>query len=251
MNPAIFDFLFVSCSIFAVILPNPEQLEATPKVVVEQLRGGESSKNLNFAQKFVSFFIPSLYKPQPQCPALPQTSRTASLKFASGNGGGNGGDGSNSRSQNIPPSDKWESDEDFYKDFQRYQNRKNKNKDDEIETCDLEVRTVNEENLSYSSVKRITKTALMNNDVKKDYQRIKTRLENGVHPKDINSKKSGSLGNNFYLIKGSEGRYVVEYKGDDVVNVVGIADRGNKKNIKSLKKAMKDLYGINLKYTKF
>ena len=133
--------------------------------------------------------------------------------------------------------------------YDKNQNSKNKNKEDEEETCGLNdnpVRIVNEEDLS--CVKRITKKALSNNDVKKDYERIKTRLKNGVHPMDV-SKKSTSLGEDFYLIKGSEGRYVVEYKGGDVINILGIADRGNQKNVKSWKKAMKDLYDIELKYT--
>lgn len=98
---------------------------------------------------------------------------------------------------------------------------------------------VNEESLS--CVKQITKSALSNERVKKEYAKLKTRLENGVHPMDA-SKNSTGLGDNYFLIKGnSGGRYVVEYQGDGVVNILGIADRGNKKNIQNWRKAMKNL----------
>ena len=65
------------------------------------------------------------------------------------------------------------------------------------------------------------------------------------------SKRSTGLGGGYFLIKKSQGRYVVEYQGDGVVHILGIANRGNKKNIQSWKKSMKNLYGIELKYTKF
>ena len=51
------------------------------------------------------------------------------------------------------------------------------------------------------------------------------------------------------VIKGnSGGRYLVEYQDDGVVNILGVADRGNKKNIQGWRKAMKNLYGVELKY---
>ena len=75
--------------------------------MVEQVRGGECSQNLNFAQKLVSFFIPGSHKPQPQpqCPASPKTSGTGKLNFAKGSGSGGG----NSPSQDVPSPSQWKS----------------------------------------------------------------------------------------------------------------------------------------------
>jgi hypothetical protein len=49
------------------------------------------------------------------------------------------------------------------------------------------------------------------------------------------------------LIKGDEGRYLVEVSGDQV-KVLGMCARGNNKNVKSFKKVMNEMYGVNLKY---
>ena len=55
----------------------------------------------------------------------------------------------------------------------------------------------------------------------------------------------------FFLIKGGNGRYVVEYKkqGDAYqAKIVEVADRGNKKNLTKLENAMLELYDIHLQY---
>ena len=49
------------------------------------------------------------------------------------------------------------------------------------------------------------------------------------------------------LIKGNEGRYLVEISGDQV-NVLGIYARVNKKNVKSFENLMNRMYGVNLQY---
>ncbi|HEY9703680.1 MAG TPA: hypothetical protein V6C58_14630 [Allocoleopsis sp.] len=67
---------------------------------------------------------------------------------------------------------------------------------------------------------------------------------------DISKNSTGS-GKDFFLIKGGNGRYLVEYKkqGDAyLAKIVGIADRGNLQNMKKLEKAMLELYGVNLQY---
>ena len=216
---------------------NPSQA----RVVAEQVRCGGGDQRLNFVQKILIFFVPNS-KPCPpkqnrQCPSAP-------LRFAPsfGSNPGSGGKNSGQGYQGVPHQSKWNSDPGFY--------RYDKNQDDEeqYDLSDKPVLMVNEESLS--CVEGITKTALLNADVKKEYAQLKTRLENGVHPMDA-SKNSTGLGGDYILIKGNRrGRYLVEYQGDGVVNILGIADRGNKKNIKSWKKSMKNLYGVELKYTK-
>jgi len=63
---------------------------------------------------------------------------------------------------------------------------------------------------------------------------------------DIN-KKSVAVGDNKVLIKGVEGRYVVEVS-DTHVDILGMSYRGDKKNIKTLQNLMNDIYGLNLQY---
>lgn len=89
--------------------------------------------------------------------------------------------------------------------------------------------------------------------MRKEYPRIKKRLQDGIHPLDI-SKKSTGTGKNYFLIKAGNGRYVVEYLETDnsrIVNILGIGDRSNSANMKALKKAMKTYYDIDLQYTNF
>lgn len=67
---------------------------------------------------------------------------------------------------------------------------------------------------------------------------------------DINKKSTGR-GKNIYLLKGGEGRYVVEYLETDdarVVNILGVADRNNQATLNSLEKAMLTNYGIVINY---
>ena len=82
--------------------------------------------------------------------------------------------------------------------------------------------------------------------VKNEYTRIKKRLEEGINPVDI-GKRSTPVASNKVLIKGDEGRYLVEISGDQVY-VLGICVRGNKKNVKSFEKLMNEMYGVNLQY---
>ena len=83
-------------------------------------------------------------------------------------------------------------------------------------------------------------------NVKNEYTRIKKRLSEGINPVDI-TKKSTPVASNKVLIKGDEGRYLVEISGDQV-DVLGMCARGNKKNVKSFENLMNDMYGVNLQY---
>jgi len=66
--------------------------------------------------------------------------------------------------------------------------------------------------------------SLTNQVVKNEYNRIKKRLVEGIHPMDIN-KKSVAVSNNKVLIKGAAGRYVVQVS-DTHVDILGLSYRG-------------------------
>ena len=244
VNPAIFDFLFILFSSLVVLLPSPPELEPSSRIVIEQVRCGGSDKKLTVIQKVTSFFIPNSgsSKPEPQCPA---PDRTQTLKFAKGSGSssGNGG-GSNQHSQDVPLSNQCNSDEDFY----RYD--ANQDTKEENEECSLEdnpVRVVNEEKLSENTaVKKMVKKALRNQDVKKEYGRIKRRLEERVHPKDI-TKKCPQVGNGIYLIKGDNGRYLIEFKSDNAIDILGIGYQGDTKNMNQFENLMNQMYDVDIK----
>ena len=87
---------------------------------------------------------------------------------------------------------------------------------------------------------------MKNQDVKNEYGRIKKRLEEGINPVDI-GKKSTPVASYKVLIKGDEGRYLVEVSGDQI-KVLGMYARGNAKNVNSFKTLMNEMYGVNLKY---
>jgi hypothetical protein len=108
------------------------------------------------------------------------------------------------------------------------------------------ARTVTEKLDESNAVKKLVKTALKNQDVKNEYVRIKKRLEEGINPVNI-GKKSTPVASNKVLIKGDEGRYLVEVSGNQV-NVLGICARGNRKNVKSFENLMNEMYGVNLQY---
>jgi hypothetical protein len=130
-----------------------------------------------------------------------------------------------------------------------YRSNNPKKKKKLSEQCDLDenaARTVTEKLDESNAVKKLVKTALKNQDVKNEYGRIKKRLEEGINPVDI-GKKSTPVASNKVLIKGDEGRYLVEVSGNQV-NVLGICARGNRKNVKSFENLMNEMYGVNLQY---
>ena len=120
-----------------------------------------------------------------------------------------------------------------------------KKSDDECPSDENPSITINEK-FNSTSVKRLIDTALRNQDVQREYRTVKKRIQQGVRPIDI-GKKSTNLPNNKVLIKGSHGRYVVEVSGKNI-NILGIGDRGNRRNMLSLKRLMREMYNINLQY---
>ena len=92
---------------------------------------------------------------------------------------------------------------------------------------------------------------------RKDYPKIKKRLEDGIHPLDISQKSTGVKCStpgkkNYYIIKTGCARYVVEYlvtEDSRVVNILGIGARGNGSNMKSLKNALRHAPTFGPKHT--
>ena len=159
-----------------------------------------------------------------------------------GSGGSSGGGGSFD-DNNVPRKSQWETNPDYWNNY-KYDPNSFKNKENNQE-CELEKK-VEEKFDESNAVKKLVGIALKNQDVKNEYDRIKKRLEEGINPVDI-GKKSTPVASNKVLIKGDEGRYLVEVSGDQI-KVLGMCARGNKKNVNSFKTLMNEMYGVNLKY---
>jgi hypothetical protein len=97
-----------------------------------------------------------------------------------------------------------------------------------------------------NAVRKLVKTALKDQGVKSEYNRIKKRLEKGTAPIDI-GKKSAAVASNKVLIKGKRGRYLIEVS-ENQVTVLGICCRDNTKNVISFRDLMNKMYGVNLQY---
>ena len=87
---------------------------------------------------------------------------------------------------------------------------------------------------------------MIDQDVANEYHRLKERLKEGVDPMDVGST-SAQVGNGKVLIKGREGRYLVEVS-DNQVNILGVGARGNKKNLLNFRDLMNGKYKTKIKY---
>ena len=88
---------------------------------------------------------------------------------------------------------------------------------------------------------------MANEEVKNDYDKAIKRLKSGISSMDV-SKKSIGLRKDYYLVKAGDCRIVVQQKDDGIIDILGVADRGNKSNVPSWKKVMKKLYNLDLQY---
>ena len=153
----------------------------------------------------------------------------------------------------IPPEERWKSDPSYWANYKYNREDFKKKKKLEEELCSLSdqpqnaARTVTEKFDKSNAVKKLVKTALKNQNVKNEYTRIIKRLEEGVNPVNI-GKKSVPVAKDIVLIKGKHGRYLVKVSGGDKVKVLGMAARGNMKNINRFQTLMKKIYGMDLKY---
>ena len=83
-------------------------------------------------------------------------------------------------------------------------------------------RTVTEKFDESNAIKRLVTTTLKDQKIKKEYTRIKKRLERVVNP--------------------------VEVVNNEVINILGICDRGNNQNVKTFERLMNEMYDTNLQY---
>ena len=154
------------------------------------------------------------------------------------------GGGDSFDDNNIPPKSSWETNPKYWDNYKYDPNSfKNTKKEEE---CKLEQEVEEEFNVS-NAIEDLVATALKNQKVKNEYTRIIKRLEEGVDPVNI-GKKSVPVAKDIVLIKGKHGRYLVEVSGEGKVKVLGMAARGNMKNINRFQTLMNTMYGVDLKY---
>jgi hypothetical protein len=248
-----FCIAFLGLFVFHEPIQNPSQSQ----VVIEQVRGGTKNSDS---------FIPPVKPESPRTGPRPLGYPKPKLSFsrpatgAGGCGAGNSGGSSWEEDNLIPPKELWKDDPDYWADYKFNREDFKKKKKLEEETCSISdelqadidensqdaARTVTEKLDESNAVKKLVKTALKNQNVRNEYVRIKKRLEEGINPVDI-GKKSGPVASNKVLIKGDEGRYLVEVSGNQV-NVLGICARGNRKNIKTFERLMNEMYDVNIQY---
>ena len=165
------------------------------------------------------------------------------LGAAGDDGSGGSGGGGSFDDNNILPKSEWETNPKYWDSYKYDPNLfKNTKKEEE---CELEQKIEEKFNIS-NAIEDLVATALKNQDVKNEYTRFRKRLEEGVNPVNI-GKKFVPVAKDIVLIKGEHGRYLVKVSGDKV-KVLGMAARGNKKNINRFKNLMKKMYGVDLKY---
>ena len=265
-----FCIAFLALFLFHELIQNYTQSQ----VVVEQVRGG--TKN---SDSFVSPVKPENPRTGRQDRSKPKSPGPRQLgdpkpklvfrQPAIGNSGsdpdgGGDGDGDNSWEDKnaIPPESSWINDPDYWRDY-RYDPNDFLKKKNEEETCSISDELENEADIDENSqnaartltekldesnaIRKLTNTALKNQDVKNEYGRIKKRLKDGVNPVDI-GRKSTPVSSDKVLIKGDSGRYLVQVSGDQVT-VLGICVRGNQKNLESFKNLMNERYDVNLQYS--
>jgi len=97
---------------------------------------------------------------------------------------------------------------------------------------------------SNNSLKKVTKRALENQDVNREYTRTLNRIGEGVDPIDIGNG-STDLGDNLIYVRGRHGRSIVK---DDngVKDIVEIVYRGSKNDMKTRAKEMNKSYNVNI-----
>ena len=177
------------------------------------------------------------------CPRVPPKVVNQGQGLGAGaNPAGAGGGGENPQfdeSGTCPAPNKEQSQESstHHHDFTQKKKKRNQQKN--------APRKINEK-FESKAVKKLVKKALHNQDVKKEYDRIKKRIEEGVNPINI-GVKSTSLTGTKVLIKGVHVHYVVEVSKDQV-HVLGIGARRNNRNMQNFQFLMNEMYDLNLQY---
>jgi len=96
-----------------------------------------------------------------------------------------------------------------------------------------------------TSIERVILNQEFNSLEENDGQVILAKAE-GVNPINIGDK-SILINGNKVLIKAGHGRYLVEVFKDQV-DVLGISDRDNNRNMQTFQNLMNEIYDLNLQY---
>lgn len=156
--------------------------------------------------------------------------------------GGDGGAAEFDDQSSVPKKQQSQESESFTYDDYRYQKKKKQSSEDQ---CLIDQTEVNESFKFNSSLKKVTKRALENQDVKREYTRILKRMGEGVEPMDI-GQSSTDLGDGLTYVRGRHARYIIK-NDNGVKDVVGIAYRGSRNDMKTLAKEVNKLYDVNIK----
>jgi hypothetical protein len=156
--------------------------------------------------------------------------------------GADNGGGAPEFEENSPVPNKEQSQESKNYD---YRSNDPQNKKKSKDQCPIDQPELNESFKSNSSLKKVTKRALRNQHVKREYTRMLKRIGEGVDPMDI-GQNSTNLGGGLVYVRGRHGRYTIKTN-NGVKDVVGIAYRGSRNDMKTLAKEMKKSYNVNIK----
>lgn len=128
----------------------------------------------------------------------------------------------------VPNKEQWQESKNFDYDYRSNDPQKKKKSKDQ---CPIDQLEVNEAFKSNSSFKKVTKRALGNQDVKREYTRILKRIGEGVDTMDI-GRSSTDFGDGLTDVRGRHGRYIIKNH-NGVKDVVGIAYRGARNDMKT------------------
>ena len=251
---------------FGTLFPESPESPSHAHIVVEQVRGGgredlgSSTSSTDLPSGITKAYVPpSGTNPGRQDRTINSPPKEyepgTRIAMGSGNNPGDNGNGDSSweKKNDIPRRDSWESTTHYWIDPEsKYDDSDDETDDEDI--CSISdsdqpenlARKVNEKFKKSNAVKKLANKTLKDQDVQKEYERIKKRLEKGINPVDI-GKSSTVVGPNKVLIKGGSGRYLVEVVGNQV-NILGICARGNDQNIDKFMYLMNKLYDTDLKY---
>ena len=101
------------------------------------------------------------------------------------------------------------------------------------------------ERFETNAVRKVARTALRDPLFKKEYEFVKSELEQGIHPVNL-SAKSTYVSSTKVLVKKGEGRYIVEIS-ETNADILGISTRTNARCMDKFESLMNKLYDLDIK----
>lgn len=99
------------------------------------------------------------------------------------------------------------------------------------------------EKLETNAIRNLYKKSLKNSKVKKEYNAIKNKMEEGIHPVNL-SQKSTYVSATKVLVKKPQGRYIVDVS-ETSVDILGLC--GRMQNMPKFEYLMNKIYNLDLK----